>query len=185
MFERTVRRRLSSDGYRRCDVYKRITISRVNKERRRRFCGWKLTTWTVCENWARVIFSDEMKIMLGNNKKKSCLEECLTSVYDRSALASSEIRSPPAGFSIMEWQHEHLLMGISTLRNTFPFWMRISGQSLRSTSQIKPTSSMRKKHHVMFQGEFHWYFTVARACIQVFPKRIRSVIRARGQITKY
>ena len=56
--ERTVRRRLSSDGYRRCAVSKRITISRVNKERRKRFCRQKLT-WTVRENWSRVIFSDE------------------------------------------------------------------------------------------------------------------------------
>ena len=68
MSERTVRSLLSSDGYRRCAVSKRITISRVNKERRKRFCRQKLT-WTVRENWSRVIFSDETKIMLGNNNK--------------------------------------------------------------------------------------------------------------------
>ena len=54
-------------------VSKRIIISRVNKERRKRFCRHFLT-WTVRENLSRILFSDETKIMLGNNNK-ICLEE--------------------------------------------------------------------------------------------------------------
>lgn len=96
--ERTVRRRLCDDGYRRRVVSKRITISHVNRERRKRFCRQKLT-WTVRENWSRVIFSDETKIMLGNNNKiyvwrkpdERLRPECLGEFGDRERTCKASV----------------------------------------------------------------------------------------------
>ena len=66
--ERTVRRRLCFDGYKRRMICKKITISRVNRDRRMGFCRQKLH-WNVQNNWSSIIFSDETKIMLGRNGK--------------------------------------------------------------------------------------------------------------------
>ena len=49
-------------------VCKKTTISPVNREKRKRFCRSKLM-WTVRNHWKKVIFSDEMKIEIGNNRK--------------------------------------------------------------------------------------------------------------------
>ena len=65
---RTVSRRLFEDGYRRCVVSKKTTISRVNREKRTRFCRQKLH-WTVDNHWSSIIFSDETKIEHGHNNK--------------------------------------------------------------------------------------------------------------------
>lgn len=54
------------DIARRRVVSNQTTFSHVNREGRTLFCKQKLT-WTVFENWSRVIFSDETKMMLGNN----------------------------------------------------------------------------------------------------------------------
>lgn len=96
--ERTVRRRLCEDGYRRRVVSKRITISHVNREQRKRFFRQKLT-WTVRENWSRVIFSDETKIMLGNNNKiyvrrkpdERLRPECLGEFGDRERTCRASV----------------------------------------------------------------------------------------------
>ena len=40
----------------------------VNREKRKRFCRSKLM-WTVRNHWKKVIFSDETKIEIGNNRK--------------------------------------------------------------------------------------------------------------------
>lgn len=93
IFERIVRRRLCDDGYRRCVVLKWIIILYVNWEWWNCFCRYKLI-WIVCENWFWVIFSDEMKIMLGNNNKiyvwrkfDECLWfECLGEFGDRECI---------------------------------------------------------------------------------------------------
>ena len=66
--ERTVRRRLCVCGYKRRMICKKITISRVNRDRRMGFCRQKLH-WNVQNNWSSIIFSDETKIMLGRNGK--------------------------------------------------------------------------------------------------------------------
>ena len=65
---RTVRRRLNFEGYKKHPVCKKTTISPVNRENRRRFCRSKLM-WTVRNHWKKVIFSDETKIEIGNNRK--------------------------------------------------------------------------------------------------------------------
>ena len=65
---RTVSRRLFEDGYRRCVVSKKTTISPVNREKRTRFCRQKLH-WTVDNHWSSIIFSDKTKIELGHNNK--------------------------------------------------------------------------------------------------------------------
>jgi hypothetical protein len=61
---RTVCRRLFQEGYKCRVVSKKITISQVN---RFGFCRRKLH-WTV-DQWSHIIFSDETKIILGQNRK--------------------------------------------------------------------------------------------------------------------
>jgi transposase len=65
---RTVRRRLKFEGYDRHPVSKRIVISPVNREKRKRFCRSRLH-WKVQEHWNKVIYSDETRIEIGNNQK--------------------------------------------------------------------------------------------------------------------
>lgn len=59
--------RLNQGGYKRC-VISKTTISQISRERRNRFCRQKLY-WTVANHLSSIIFSDETKIMLGNNNK--------------------------------------------------------------------------------------------------------------------
>jgi hypothetical protein len=66
--ERTVCRRMCFGGYKRCMICKKITISRVNRDRRMGFCRQKLH-WNVQNNRSSIIFSDETKIMLDRNGK--------------------------------------------------------------------------------------------------------------------
>jgi hypothetical protein len=65
---RTVRRRLNFEGHKKHPVCKKTTISPVNREKRKRFCQSKLM-WAVRNHWKKVIFSDETKIEIGNNRK--------------------------------------------------------------------------------------------------------------------
>lgn len=65
---RTVRRRLFESEYKRHVVSKTISIRKVNRSRRMGFCRQKLH-WNVQNNWSRVIFSDETKIIIGEDKK--------------------------------------------------------------------------------------------------------------------
>lgn len=65
---RTVRRRLKEQCYQRCSVSKKITISKNNRQSRVSLSRSKLA-WTVEENWSKVIFSDEMKVVLVKDKK--------------------------------------------------------------------------------------------------------------------
>lgn len=65
---RTVRRRLFDEGFKRKRVSKATTISKINREKRKRFCREK-RGWTVNENWKSVIFSDETQIVIGKNRK--------------------------------------------------------------------------------------------------------------------
>lgn len=64
---RTVRR-LFENKYKKHVVSKKITIRRENRFRRIDFCRQKLC-WTVENNWSKVIFSDETKVVLGKDKK--------------------------------------------------------------------------------------------------------------------
>jgi hypothetical protein len=64
---RTVCRRLFREGYKRRVVSNKITISQVNRQRRVGCCHRKLH-WTV-DQWSHIIFSDEKKIILGQNRK--------------------------------------------------------------------------------------------------------------------
>lgn len=63
---RTVKRILNQEGNKRCVISKKTTISHVNHERRNRFCRQKLQL-TMANHGSSVIFSEETKIMLGNN----------------------------------------------------------------------------------------------------------------------
>ena len=64
---RTVCRRLFREGYKRRVVSRKITISQINRQRRVGFCRRKLH-WTV-DQWSHIIFSDETKIILEQNRK--------------------------------------------------------------------------------------------------------------------
>ena len=63
---RTVCRRLFRGGYKRRVVSKKITISQINRQRRVAFCLRKLH-WRV-DQWSHILFSDETKIILGQNR---------------------------------------------------------------------------------------------------------------------
>jgi transposase len=65
---RTVRRRLFDNKYKQHVVSKTITIRKVNRSRRTSFCRQKLH-WNVHNNRRKVIFSDETKIVIGQDKK--------------------------------------------------------------------------------------------------------------------
>ena len=65
---RTVRRHLNFEGYKKHPVCKKTMTSPVNPEKRKRFCRSNLM-WTVRNHWKKVIFSDETKIEIGNNRK--------------------------------------------------------------------------------------------------------------------
>ena len=73
---RTVSRRLFEDGYRRCVVSKKTTISRVNREKRTRFCRQKLH-WTVDNQCSSIIFSDKTKIEFDIYVWRRLRSECL------------------------------------------------------------------------------------------------------------
>ena len=53
---------------------KKITIGPFNRERRLRFCRSKVN-WSVENDWAKIIFSDEKKVQIGADKNKLCMEE--------------------------------------------------------------------------------------------------------------
>ena len=65
---RTVRQRLRSHGFTRRRIRKTIVISRVNRVRRVSWCRQKLT-WNVKDHWKQVIFTDETRVVIGQNNK--------------------------------------------------------------------------------------------------------------------
>lgn len=67
---RTIQRKLHGFGYTRRSVRKKIGIREVNKKKRMAYCRSKLH-WTVENNWKKVIFSDEMMILL---KPDGCIK---------------------------------------------------------------------------------------------------------------
>lgn len=60
---RTVQRELKRLGYNRRTVAKKLGVREVNRKKRLQFCRGKLH-WTANRNWKRVIFSDEMTIVI-------------------------------------------------------------------------------------------------------------------------
>jgi hypothetical protein len=77
---RTVRRRLFESGYKRRVISKKISVRKENRAHRCSFCRQKLT-WTVRNNWCKVIFSDETKVMIGADKKIYVWRRCNERVY--------------------------------------------------------------------------------------------------------
>ena len=65
---RTVRRRLFEEGYKRRQVSKATTVSKINRGKRMKFC-WGKKAWSINENWKKVIFSDEAQVVIGKNRK--------------------------------------------------------------------------------------------------------------------
>ena len=76
---RTVRKRLFDVGYKRRKVSEAITISKINREKRMKFCRGK-SEWTVNEDWIKVIFSDETQVVVGQ-KKKNYMEKRLREIF--------------------------------------------------------------------------------------------------------
>ena len=46
----------------------------IQSGRRLRFCRSKVN-WSVENDWAKIIFSDEKKVQIGADKNKLCMEE--------------------------------------------------------------------------------------------------------------
>ena len=49
---RTVRRRLFEEGYKRRRVSKATTVSKINRDKRMKFC-WEKKAWSINENWKK------------------------------------------------------------------------------------------------------------------------------------
>ena len=64
---KTACRRLFWEGYKRTVVSRKITNFQVSRQRRVGFGLWKLH-WTV-DQWLHIIFSNDTKIILGQNRK--------------------------------------------------------------------------------------------------------------------
>lgn len=65
---RTVQRRLHFWKYNRRKVAKTLTISKVNRVKRVKWCR-DHKNWSVNQNWKTVIFSDETQVVLGTDHK--------------------------------------------------------------------------------------------------------------------
>lgn len=99
--QRTVRRRLKEQKYQRCSVSKKITISKVNRQNRVSWCRSKLG-WTVEGNWDQVIFSDEMKVVLGKDRKIYVWRKP-GERFQPDCLGMYSSHSPRSGISAMFW----------------------------------------------------------------------------------
>ena len=98
---RTVRSRLTEEGYHRCKVTKTTTISRKNRNERLAWCRTKLK-WTVNENWCKVIFSHETKIVLGKDRKVYVWRKP-DEKYRPECVGQYSDHCPRAGISVMFW----------------------------------------------------------------------------------
>ena len=74
IFNYSIRRRLFDSGFKRRPVSKNITIGPFNPEGRLPFCSLKIN-WSIENECAKIIFSDEAKIEVGADKKNICMEE--------------------------------------------------------------------------------------------------------------
>lgn len=99
--KRTIRRRLIEGGYKRCVVAKRMTISRVNREARVKWCRER-KKWSVLNNWSQVIFSDETKVVLGKDRKVYVWRKP-EERYNPECVGMFPDRSPRSGLSAMFW----------------------------------------------------------------------------------
>ncbi|CAG2190337.1 unnamed protein product [Mytilus edulis] len=68
--KRTVERKLHSDGFHKRSVKKKIRIREVNKKKRVAYCRGNLHK-TVNAHWSKVIFSDECKVIIGQDSRVS------------------------------------------------------------------------------------------------------------------
>ena len=101
---RTVRRRLFESGYKRRVISKKITIRKENRARRCSFCRQKLTwTSTVCNNWYKVIFSDETKVVIEEDKKIYVWRRCNECLYPECTGIMSD-REKQGTISAMFWR---------------------------------------------------------------------------------
>jgi len=64
---RSIRRRPFDSGFKRRPVSKKITLGPFNREKLLRFCRSKVN-WSVENDWAKIIFSDETKVEVGADK---------------------------------------------------------------------------------------------------------------------
>lgn len=65
--KRTLQRHLSQHGYTRCVSRKKLVVKQSNRTKRLAWCREK-RRWTIY-NWKRVIFSDESKIVIGQDHR--------------------------------------------------------------------------------------------------------------------
>ena len=64
--KRSIQRGLSKNGFHRRIVAKTLTILLKNRKNHVRWCRNRLH-WTIQEEWNKIIFSDEMQVVLGKN----------------------------------------------------------------------------------------------------------------------
>jgi hypothetical protein len=66
--KRSIQRRLNKNGFHRRIVAKTLTISLKNRKNRVRWFRNRLH-WTIQEQWNKIIFSDEMQMVIGKNSR--------------------------------------------------------------------------------------------------------------------
>ena len=107
---KTACRRLFWEGYKRTVVSKKITNFQVSRQRRVEFGLWKLH-WTV-DQWSHIIFSDDTKIILGQNRKfcvwrkagERLRPECVGRRNDWKTTRCAPVMCWGA-YHIMAWEH--------------------------------------------------------------------------------
>jgi transposase len=99
--QRTVRR-LKEQKYQQCSVSKKIMISKPNCVNRISWCRSKLRC-TMEDNWKQVIFSDEMKVVLGKDRKIYMWRKP-GERFQPDCLGIYGSHSPRSGISAMFWE---------------------------------------------------------------------------------
>ena len=107
---RTVQRKLHFFGYTRRSVRKKIGIRTVNKKKRIAWCRGKLH-WTAANQWKKVIFTDEMMIVIKSDGK---LKVWRKSEVWRLECPGYVAEAPSTNLKIMVWGC-HTYHGVGTL----------------------------------------------------------------------
>ena len=141
IFNYSIRRRLFESGFKRQPVSKNITIGPFNRERRLPFCSLKIN-WSIENECAKIIFSDEAKIEVGAHKKiyvwrKRMNGSTLTVLVLSQIKKKRKVLDYVFGLYYLLWSKDihHQLMNTLTVKNIFRFSMTICGLLLSDFSK--------------------------------------------------
>ena len=130
--------RLNLFGYSRRRVRKTLTVSGVNRKNRVKWCRGKLT-WSVEQNWKKVIFSDETQVVWviteGFMYGEKPMDFTDPNVLD-SGGSQQLVLCFGAAFHMVELEHLWTLQELWTQTGIYKHLMTIYGPFLPNISQI-------------------------------------------------